>query len=292
MNEMAQNISSRFHLDNSLHSLRDLSLSDELHKYPSLEPSSYLSQFPNHNNQDSCRYNSPPRIHPQDSLNTGSHNYAHKPPESASYSRGLSSVDECSSTSQSINGIPVPKEVPLDVRIRRLLHSTSSGSPFSTTDSSDRQHQPPQRKRTPLLPENFSRKEKLKSTPLLQSPLESLPLSTPSFNVTSNSHGLKTGSQSPLGSAAASRRTLLPTPSDEDVKPSHKTIKQPLLHSAPKSAINYSQVTSLAAETSLLFLRELGDIIRKDLERRLIEGYAFRSFDNWWESQNKVSIAI
>ncbi|VDM17182.1 unnamed protein product [Hydatigera taeniaeformis] len=184
-------------------------------------------------------------------------------------------------SSHSINGIPFPKEDPLDVRIQKLLHSTTSGSPFSSKESKNNVAMKPQKK-TPLLSDTFP--DKAKPAPLLQSPL----MPTPPSSVSSYSHNIKNESQVPP-KAVVARRTLLPTPFDEDIKTEGKhvqqTSKEPLLQASPKFTMDFSHVTRLAAETSLQFVRELRDIIRKDLERRLIEGYAFRSFDSWWESQ-------
>uniref|UniRef100_A0A915F0M9 [histone H3]-lysine(4) N-trimethyltransferase n=1 Tax=Echinococcus canadensis TaxID=519352 RepID=A0A915F0M9_9CEST len=249
------------------------------HRSPS-DHDSLMPRLTNHGNRGFYRNNSPFQTNSRGVVSTDSHDCTLKRSDS-SYLQSVyhSSISERSTLPHSINGIPVPKEDPLDVRIQKLLHSNASSSLFSLKESKKDVDIKPQK--TPLLSDTFS--EKLKPAPLLQSPLMPTPPS-----LTSHSHTLKNEPKVPT-KAAVARRTLLPTPFDEDMKPECKnvrqTLKQPLLQDSPKPAMDYFHVTRLAAETSLQFVRELRDIIRKDLERRLIEGYAFRTFDSWWESQ-------
>ncbi|VUZ50062.1 unnamed protein product [Hymenolepis diminuta] len=178
------------------------------------------------------------------------------------------------SLSSSINGISLSKEDPLDVRIRKLLHSSSTPS-----------ESPIHHKKSPLLS-----LIKPKPTPLLQSP-SLLPMPTP----TSSSTRVISiqDSQSPKVGSSSSRRTLLPLPTEEKAKSEKKTltplpsVKQPLLPQVLPT-VNFSHVTQLAVETSFQFVTELRNIIRRDLERRLIEGCAFRAFDDWWEAQKRL----
>lgn len=240
----------------------------------------------NHGNCGSYRNNSPFRTDSQGLFNVFSQNCTLKRSDSSLLkSTYYSSASDLSMVPHSINGIPVPKEDPLDVRIQKLLHSTNSDSLFPSKESKNSVDIKPQK--TPLLSDTFS--EKSRPAPLLQSPL--MPTPTPPSSMAPYSHNVKNEPQVTT-KATVARRTLLPTPFDEDIKPEsnhfQQTLKQPLLQVSPKSTVDYSHVTRLAAETSLQFLLELRDIIRKDLERRLIEGYAFRTFDNWWESQKSV----
>uniref|UniRef100_A0A5K3G2T4 WH2 domain-containing protein n=1 Tax=Mesocestoides corti TaxID=53468 RepID=A0A5K3G2T4_MESCO len=213
------------------------------------------------------------------------HKHLSKPPGLGITSSGFhSSVGGRTKPSQSINGIPVPSEDPLDVRIHRLLHSTVSGSPSSLKKSPVSKPEVDIRPRkTPLLPDAFP--ERPKQSPLLKNPL--IPTPPPLLPVSSLDPKNDPLSSSP---ACSARRTLLPTPpqiEEQQVnKPSQPLSKQPLLQTPSKSTVNYSLVTRLAAETSLKFVCELRDIIQKDLERRLIERHAFREFDTWWDSQN------
>ncbi|KAL5966518.1 Histone-lysine N-methyltransferase SETD1 [Taenia solium] len=253
---------------------------DPYHRSPSKYD--FLMHRPtNHGNRGSYRNNSPFWTDSQGAISTSSQDCGLKRSDSSLLKSAYdSSLSDRSMVPHLINGILVPKEDPLDVRIQKLLHSTASGSPIPSKESKNNVDIKPQK--TPLLSDTFS--EKSKPAPLLQSPL----MPTPPSSVTPYSHNAKNEPQVTT-KAAVARRTLLPTPFDEDIKPECKhiqqTSKQPLLQVSPKSTVDYSHVTRLAAETSLQFVRELRDIIRKDLERRLIEGYAFRTFDTWWESQ-------
>ncbi|VDK40873.1 unnamed protein product [Taenia asiatica] len=290
--EMSRDLVSKFQSDKtqSLMSKSAVSLSkseevfkpDPYHRSPSKYD--FLMPRPtNHGNRCSYRNNSPFWTDSQGTISTSSQDCVLKRSDSSLLKSAYdSSLSDRSMAPHSINGIPVPKEDPLDVRIQKLLHSTASGSPIPSKESKNSVDIKPQK--TPLLSDTFS--EKSKPAPLLQSPL--MPTPTLPSSVAPYSHNAKNEPQVTT-KAAVARRTLLPTPFDEDTKPECKPIqqtsRQPLLQVSPKSTVDYSHVTRLAAETSLQFVRELRDIIRKDLERRLIEGYAFRTFDTWWESQ-------
>lgn len=272
--KFTQNAQSRLHRDNLLNALSKPveKTEDPLkHSIPS-DYDSLPQRFPNlGNSSGSCRRDSPL------TYSSGSFNSSYRP-----------SVNDHRSVppSESINGITIPPEDPLDVRIRKLLHLSST--PSLSPAPSDSKPKPQTRLRSPLLTSSSSVKPKL--TPLLQSPSLSTPTPSTTHKMISNSH--RQNSKSPKVNSS-SRRTLLPLPFDEDFKPKKKVppqtnpvqpMKQPLL----VQPVNYSHVTQLAAETSLQFVSELRGIIRKDLERRLIEGCAFRTFEEWWEAQKRV----
>ncbi|VDO04496.1 unnamed protein product [Rodentolepis nana] len=225
--------------------------------------------------EDPPKHSIPPQLLPNP-LEIKSSSYRGDSPKDRSYRSTLPSLNHLPPLSSSLNGIALSNEDPLDVRIRKLLLSSSTSS-----------ESPSQFKKSPLLPII-----KPNPTPLLRSP-SLLPVPTPTHS--SNRVISIQDSQSPNVSASSStRRTLLPLPPvEEEAKSEKKTlsplpsVKLPLL-SQVLPAVNYSHVTQLAVETSFQFVTELRNIIRMDLERRLIEGCAFRVFDDWWEAQKRL----
>lgn len=226
--------------------------------------------------EDPSKHSIPSHLFPKP-VEIKSSSYQRDSLKDRSYHSILPDLNHHPPLSSSINGISLSKEDPLDVRIRKLLHSSSTPS-----------ESPIHHKKSPLLS-----LIKPKPTPLLQSP-SLLPMPTPtpsSTRVISNQD-----SQSPKVGYSSSRRTLLPLPTTEEEAKSEKktlpplpSVKQPLLPQV-LPIVNFSHVTQLAVETSFQFVMELRDIIRRDLERRLIEGCAFRAFDEWWEAQKRVCI--
>lgn len=225
------------------------------------------SRFPQHSNR-SHHYRTTPDTHRQTPKRSS---LADTP---SSHHSSLGGGTGSTRTPQSINGVNVTTEDPLDVRIRNLLHpSTSSSSTSADRAQRSKPEATPKSHKTPLLPTAFPAKPK--PAPLLRNPpptpVPLLPSPEPSF----------------------SRRTLLPTPMHEMEQHSEKAspheMRQPLLQTPSSSDNQYTSATKLAAETSMRFLCELRDIIQKDLERRLIEGHAFAKFAKWWETQQSVS---
>lgn len=180
---------------------------------------------------------------------------------------GLSQTpNQSSRTSQPSGTSQYSSEDPLDVRIRNLLHSGK------LTKSEVKSLVP----KDPLLPGAFS--EKQKTTPLLACPSYAIPTIT----------ALPLNDRYGIGDSE-NRRTLLPTPQHELPPLLQCASKKTLLKTPSTLEKSYRAVTQLAYETSMRFVNELRDVVQKDLERRFIEGHAFREIALWWDSSQTVS---
>lgn len=181
----------------------------------------------------------------------------------------------------SISKMNISGEDPLDVRIRKLLTPTTKED--KNTIKAEKYASTYNNQSCEL---NFESNEidlKSESNMHYSIPIEPEPLEREVF-----------GSASSIISNCASRRTLLPTPaiqiSDQKDVLSIETlaINRPTLLQTPPKAVKMSIADSLIKRTFNLFLNELRDIMKRDVERRLIEGHAFRTFSSWWDTLDTV----
>uniref|UniRef100_A0A0X3PHK5 [histone H3]-lysine(4) N-trimethyltransferase n=1 Tax=Schistocephalus solidus TaxID=70667 RepID=A0A0X3PHK5_SCHSO len=211
------------------------------------------------------------------------------------------SKDAQPSRSGTINGINLPSEESLEVRIQKLLHSSSDRrSSHGRISAKSHDHSTPLnivRQPSPFTDvSQLTSGDRTRFTP---------PQKSRSFGAVgscaecpSKQMEYTNNESHPNRSSHGARKTLLPTPdlafptlkqtptTPEDFNSnamSQSMFRPPLLKTPPKP-VSDAELDELIKETYALFLDELHEIMAKDLFRRIIEGHAFRSFSTWWDS--------